>query len=159
MAEQIITDKEADISAARGPKTDRREVLDAAMEAGHILLENGAEIFRVEETIHRISKAFGVESLDTFVLTNGIFMTAGNENEKKFSRVHYIPVKGAQLHRVAAVNQLSREIEEGKYTIEEVKQKLEEIALGSEKIREFTEGKEIFKVITVPGKLVNLVVK
>ena len=39
------------------------------------------------------------------------------------------------------------------------KQELEEIALGSEKIREFTEGKEIFKVITVPGKLVNLVVK
>ncbi len=39
------------------------------------------------------------------------------------------------------------------------KQELEQAALGSEKIREFTEGKEIFKVITVPGKLVNLVVK
>ena len=27
---------------------DDREVLETAMEAGHILLENGAEIFRVE---------------------------------------------------------------------------------------------------------------
>lgn len=117
-------------AAVKAPKIDRREVLDAAMEAGHILLENGAEIFRVEETVHRICKAFGVESLDTFVLTNGIFMTAGNEKEKKFARVHYIPVKGAQLHRVAAVNQLSREIEEGKYTIEEVKERLADIRVA-----------------------------
>ena len=106
---------------------DHSEVLDAAMEAGHILLENGAEIYRAEETVHRISRAFGVESLDTFVLTNGIFMTAGNEKEKKFARVNYIPVKGVQLFRVVAVNQLSREIEAGKYTIGEVKEKLAEI--------------------------------
>ena len=30
------------------------EVLDLALMAGHILLENGAEIYRVEETIDRI---------------------------------------------------------------------------------------------------------
>lgn len=108
-------------------RLDHREVLDAAMLAGNILLQNGAEIYRVEETVHRICEAFGVESLDTFVLTNGIFMTAGNEQEKRFARVNYIPVKGAQLHRIVAVNQLSREIEEGKYTVEQVKQRLEDI--------------------------------
>jgi uncharacterized membrane protein YjjP (DUF1212 family) len=85
------------------------------MEAGHILLENGAEISRVEETIDRICKHFGVESANAFVLSNGIFMTAGSETEKRFARVQHIPVQCAQLHRVAAVNQLSREIEEGKY--------------------------------------------
>ncbi|MBR2950536.1 MAG: threonine/serine exporter family protein [Lachnospiraceae bacterium] len=108
-------------------RLDHREVLDAAMLAGNILLQNGAEIYRVEETVHRICEAFGVESLDTFVLTNGIFMTAGNEQEKRFARVNYIPVKGAQLHRIVAVNQLSREIEEGKYTVEQVKERLEDI--------------------------------
>ena len=39
------------------------------------------------------------------------------------------------------------------------REELEKAALASDKIAEFTEGKEIFKVITVPGKLVNLVVK
>ena len=39
-------------------KLDQRDVLDAAMTAGHILLENGAEIFRVEETIDRICHHF-----------------------------------------------------------------------------------------------------
>ena len=36
---------------------------------------------------------------------------------------------------------------------------LERIALESEKVRELTEGKTIVKVIAIPGKLVNLVVK
>ena len=68
-------------------RIDQREVLDAAMEAGHILLENGAEIFRVEETIDRICRHFGVESENAFVLSNGIFLTAGSEKEKRFARV------------------------------------------------------------------------
>ena len=39
---------------------DERLVLETAMDAGHILLENGAEIFRVEETMDRICRYFGV---------------------------------------------------------------------------------------------------
>ena len=108
-------------------KLDQRDVLDAAMTAGHILLENGAEIFRVEETIDRICHHFGVQSENAFVLSNGIFLTSGDEHEKRFARVEHIPVRGAQLHRVAAVNQLSREIEEGKYTLPEIREKLEQI--------------------------------
>lgn len=42
-------------------RQDDHEVLEAAMEAGHILLENGAEIARVEETMERICRNFGVE--------------------------------------------------------------------------------------------------
>ncbi len=36
---------------------------------------------------------------------------------------------------------------------------MREVALSSEKVKKYTEGKEIVKVITVPGKLVNLVVQ
>lgn len=31
-----------------------KEVMEAALQAGHLLLENGAEISRVEETMERI---------------------------------------------------------------------------------------------------------
>lgn len=110
-----------------GGRVDQRDVLNAAMEAGHILLENGAEISRVEETIDRICRHFGVESENAFVLSNGIFLTAGNEKEKRFAKVLHIPVQGVQLHRVAAVNQLSREIEENKYELWQVREKLEQI--------------------------------
>ena len=39
------------------------------------------------------------------------------------------------------------------------KEELEKIALASEKAQKFTEGKEIVKVVVVPNKLVNIVVK
>ena len=49
--------------------------LDLAYEAGSILLENGAEISRVEETMRRIATHYGVEDEDFFVLSNGIIAT------------------------------------------------------------------------------------
>lgn len=105
-------------------------VLEAAMTAGHILLENGAEISRVEETMERISRHFGVTSENFFVLSNGIFVT-GSQDRKclggQYAKVQHIPVKGVQLNKVVAVNQLSREVEEGCYSIEQVEEKLEEI--------------------------------
>ena len=102
-----------------------KEVLDLAMEAGRILLDAGAEIFRVEETIQRIAKAFGIEKCSTFVLSTGIFITAENQEGQIYASVKHIPISGAKLHRIAAVNQLSREIVEGKYTVKEAEEKLE----------------------------------
>ena len=46
-----------------------------ATEAGHILLENGAEIGRMEETMDRIATHYGVEEKGFFVLSNGIIAT------------------------------------------------------------------------------------
>lgn len=105
----------------------KKEVMEAAMQAGHILLENGAEIFRVEETIGRICRYFGIASVNIFTMSNGIIVTAGDEKEQYFAKVEHIPVRGSSLDRVAAVNQLSREIEEGRYTVAEVKQCLNRI--------------------------------
>ena len=102
-----------------------KEVLDLAMEAGRILLDAGAEIFRVEETIQRIAKAFGIEKCSTFVLSTGIFITAENQEGQIYASVKHIPISGAKLHRIAAVNQLSREIVEGKYSVKEAEERLE----------------------------------
>ena len=108
-------------------KTDKREALDVASLAGDILLSSGAEIFRVEETISRILSAYGVNSGDAFVLSSGIFLTAGSETEQDFARVRHIPLNAARLDRVTAVNQLSREIVEGKHPPAEAKQLLLQI--------------------------------
>ena len=93
-----------------------REALDVASLAGDILLASGAEIFRVEETIDRIARAYGVKSSDAFVLSSGIFLTAESGKKQEFARVRHIPLSAARLDKVTAVNQLSREIEEGLHT-------------------------------------------
>lgn len=104
-----------------------KKVLDLAMEAGRILLDAGAEIFRVEETMKRIAQAYGIEKFNSFVLSTGIFITAENEEGEIYASVKHIPIQSAKLHRIAAVNQLSREITEGKYTLEEAVERLEQI--------------------------------
>ena len=106
---------------------DDRLVLDAAALAGEILLESGAEIFRVEDTIYRIAAAYGVEEAEAFVLSSGIFLTSEGEGRKTFARVKHIPLVGARLDRVSAVNQLSREIEQGLHTPEEAMERLKAI--------------------------------
>ena len=102
--------------------TSTPKILEVTYEAGAILLENGAEISRVEETMRRIADHFGVEDESFFVLSNGIMMTG-----KGFARTKFIPIKGASLDKVVAVNQLSREVAEGRWTLEEVGEKLKEI--------------------------------
>ena len=99
------------------------EVMQVATEAGHIMLENGAEIFRVEETMERITRHYGIDSGRFFVLSNGILTSGGN----RYSNVEFIPFKGAQLEKVVAVNRLSRAIEEGGCSIQEARERLAEI--------------------------------
>lgn len=108
-------------------ESDKQKVMEIAMRAGQILLSNGAEISRVEDTIDRICHYYGIESANAFVLSNGIFTTMGGPREEFFAKVQHIPVSGAHLNKVAAVNQLSREIAEGKHTIDELEQCLDEI--------------------------------
>lgn len=115
---------------------DSKEITEVALQAGHILLENGAEIFRVEETIARICGHYGLLSGNAFVLSNGIFMTSGGEKENFYAKVQHIPVSGTHLDKVAAVNQLSREIEQGKYTLQEAAEALERIRQMPEKRKE-----------------------
>ncbi|MEE0809562.1 threonine/serine exporter family protein [Blautia sp.] len=110
-----------------------KKVLDLAMEAGRILLDAGAEIFRVEETMKRIAKAYGIEKFNSFVLSTGIFITAENQEGEIYASVKHIPIQSAKLHRIAAVNQLSREIAEGKYTPQEAIWQLERIKTMPEK--------------------------
>ncbi len=102
-------------------------VLDLALKAGRISLSNGAEIFRVEETIEYICRHFGIEEMDAFVLSNGIFLTAYSGGHEVYARVKHVPSAGTHLGIVEAVNDLSREITAGHVTIEEALVRLEEI--------------------------------
>ena len=104
-----------------------QEILLLAMKAGQIQLENGAEIFRVEDTIMHICRAYGLHSVNTFVLSNGIFLSCGDEDEPQFAKVLQIPVNNTNLRRVAEVNQLSRRIEDDGLDLETVRRELKRI--------------------------------
>ncbi len=121
-------------------ESDVKEVLDFALEAGRILLRNGAEIFRVEETMHHICGYYKVPEVDTYVLTNGIFLTAQWDGKEMFAKIKYVPLEASHLGIVAAVNDLSRQVCAGNIQIEDAKIKLAEI-------NEMPEKKAYFKIL------------
>lgn len=96
--------------------------MNLAYEAGSILLENGAEISRVEDTIQRIAQHYGVDDVNVFVLSNGIMATSN-----EYARTKFIPIKGSSLDKVVAVNQLSRDISQGRCDLNMLEQRLKEI--------------------------------
>lgn len=107
---------------------DNERALQLATKAGHILLENGAEISRVEDTMERIATAYGVEEKSFFVLSNGIISTG-----KEYAKAEFIPIKGMQLSRVVEVNQLSRDVTSGKCSLDELATRLESIGNSASK--------------------------
>lgn len=106
---------------------DIKRVINLAMEAGRLLLKNGGEIFRVEETMLRICHRFGVKYVDLFTLSHGLFICAGNDKEKLHTRVKQVPLSAVHLGIVAEVNDLSREIAAGNIGIEQAQKRLKEI--------------------------------
>ena len=108
-------------------ESEMHRVLELALEAGCIFLKNGAEIFRVEETIWHICNRYHIEQMDAFVLSNGIFLTAYQKGEENFARVKHVPLAKTHLGIVTEVNALSREIAAGKIDVDEAFVRLEEI--------------------------------
>lgn len=96
-----------------------RKVLQLALDAGIVQLSNGAEVWRVESTVRHICWAYGITDVDSFVLSNAIFITGNNDKEDVYAKVKHVPLSGVHLGIVTAVNNLSREISAGKLTIEE----------------------------------------
>lgn len=121
-------------------QADFSEVLEVASKAGHILLENGAEISRVEDIMSRIASHYGVDSGNFFVLSNGIFTTGHSNKVSKsggqastYANVEFIPLRAIQLSKVVAVNRLSYDIANGKTDLAQARERLNDIGAAAPK--------------------------
>lgn len=90
--------------------TKNQQILDLAVLAGEILVQNGGEIYRVEDTVKRILTAYQIQHFHIYVLSNGIFAAIEPPQEDPCFLLRHITFGTVNLERIAAVNQLSREI-------------------------------------------------
>lgn len=104
-----------------------RDVLDIALRAGQLLLENGAETWRVEETVHRLGTALGAEWLDIYVTPTGIIISTIAAHEHR-TRIRRVVGLGVDLSKVGALVELSRRAVAGQATRADVRERLEQIA-------------------------------
>lgn len=106
---------------------DPQKVLELTVQAGQLLLENGAEVFRVQQTMEIMAAAYGETEFHVYVLTNGIFASLGRDGRQHVARVGHVPQASVHLGRVDAVNTLSRQIAAGQVNLEQAMARLEQI--------------------------------
>ncbi len=70
-----------------------KEILTLAVEIGDTMLRNGAEIYRVEDTVVHILNSYDVEEFDVYVLSNGIFASANENRDDACSIVRHISTR------------------------------------------------------------------
>lgn len=97
--------------------------IDLICSAAEIVLENGGETYRVEETAQRMAKGFALDDLSIAAFPTSIFIEAGER-----ARVKRISRRGTDLTRLTLVNDVSRRVERGEMTLCEAQQALARIA-------------------------------
>ena len=99
---------------------------DLVMDAGQTLLENGGEVFRVQQTMEIMAHSLGVRDFHVYVLSNGIFASASMGSAHNVSLIRHVPAVSIHLGRVEAINELSRELAAGQLGVEEAEVRLQQ---------------------------------
>ncbi|MCG0611491.1 integral membrane protein [Lactiplantibacillus plantarum] len=81
-------------------------IIATCLKAGKIMVENGSEISRVDDTMMRIAQNAGVVAANTYVTITGVMMSIQGRNATQIAAVNQRTI---DLEKVAQVNQLSRE--------------------------------------------------
>lgn len=111
---------------ATSNSTEVDRCLDLLVQAGSLLLENGAATYRVEETITVLGAALGLPEVDVFVTPTGFMLQASGPSHA-LTRVRRVTHLGVNMNRLAAVSRLSHAVNEQALTVEEITARLEQI--------------------------------
>ena len=115
------------IKTNRIQSSEEEQLFHLVMRIGEVLLQNGAEIFRVQETMLIVANHYQVSEVDTYVISNGIFLTMNINNRGLTAKIKHIPIAPVHLERVSAANALSRDILEKQIPVKEALLELERI--------------------------------
>ena len=103
-----------------------KKVAEIAVSAGEILLSNGAEAYRVEETISKICNSYGLSGECISNLT-GIFISITGPDGEMVTSIKRVRQRRVDLYRVELINSFSRGLMQNPVSYEEAKRILTDI--------------------------------
>ncbi len=89
---------------------DYDDVLDTILDIGCRLLEAGAEVRRVEDTVERLCLAYGAHDVDVFSIVVLIGVTSEGPNGDHYTQIRKVGNIGNSLVRIEKLNALSRRL-------------------------------------------------
>lgn len=103
-------------------------VVDTCLAAGKIMIESGSEMYRVEDTMHRIAQNAGVQSARVFTTPTGLFMGVDKTGSVQIEEVKERVIN---LEKVSRVNDLSRQFAAKLISLEELRDCLEDVDVNT----------------------------
>lgn len=114
---------------------DYKLLLDTAVMAGEILLESGAETWRVEDTMLRMLRMSGLKTADVLALTTGFVVTLDDPAMDSMTVMRSVESRATDLNRIHAVNQLSRDFCEGNIDLDALFHRVRDIYRAKSEIK------------------------
>ncbi len=111
-------------------QNESKSIMVMALYAGEILLKNGAETYRVEDTITHICQSGNHEYVEAFVTPTGIFVSIdqkGSSSGNMMTFIKRIKTRSINLEKVSQVNDLSRRFVAGSLSATEAMNELKVI--------------------------------
>ncbi|MDP4091674.1 MAG: threonine/serine exporter family protein [Bacillota bacterium] len=102
------------------------KVDEIALTAGGILLENGAETHRIEETVSAICKSYGFDA-ECLSMSNGILLSIEDVELNKITSMKKASQKQVDLYRIELINAFSRKLKKDPMSYEDAIKTLEGI--------------------------------
>ncbi|WP_025680453.1 threonine/serine exporter family protein [Paenibacillus massiliensis] len=102
----------------------RYHIIEVCLLAAKVMLQSGAETYRVEDTMSRIAAAYGIYHSHSYVTPTGIIFSTDGTEPAKLIR---IMERTTDLHKVAEVNDISRRISAGELAPEEAMKLLKDV--------------------------------
>lgn len=86
------------------------DLVNTTVEVGYLLVVNGAEIYRAEESMRRIFRAYGVNSGEVFVIPTFLNVSISTPDGHPVTQIKRIPSREMDMDKVEQVNDLCRRI-------------------------------------------------
>ncbi len=97
------------------------QMVSLAGSAGEVMLKNGAETYRIEETMNHMAKACGAVAVESFVIPTGVFLTVTDEVGRTLTVMRRVHQRTINLDRISKVNELSRRLVDQRLEYENAK--------------------------------------
>lgn len=104
-----------------------KRVLCCAMRIAKLMVESGAEIYRVEESLERVLRAYGAREVNVFAITSNIMVSVECEGYEIMSCSSRIRSIGNHVERMDRLNALVRRMAAQAPPIEQVEEEVERI--------------------------------
>lgn len=101
-------------------------IINIAIETGKIMLTNGAETYRVEETVKRMIESHNIGEVNVFVIPTGIIVST-NYSDFPVTRLVRVSPSGIDLEGIDHANAFSRAFSTNTLTLDEAEDKIKSL--------------------------------